>query len=104
MIFMEMVEKELETANSKCHLLENISEFWLEENKKTNGIIGVPITFLGNYCLNQFNIIGMSSSAGYNKEIVGIEKIKDGDARPLINGKNTYARILIQRKESNYDS
>jgi hypothetical protein len=63
-------------------------------------VMGVPITFLDKYSPEQFKIIGMSASAGYDPEIVGLPKL-DGykDARPLINAKNTYARILIKRKK-----
>lgn len=63
-----------------------------------DGIIGVPITFLDKYCPEQFEIVGMESSAGYNKEIVGLPLLIEGDARPAINGKTTYARIFIRRK------
>ena len=49
----------------------------------------------------QFEIIGMESSAGYDAEIVGIPLLKDGDARPTIDGKTTYARIFIQRRYDN---
>jgi hypothetical protein len=62
-------------------------------------VMGVPITFLDKYNPDQFEIIGMASSAGYDKDIVGIEKsnvIKD--ARPIINGKNTYARVYIKKR------
>lgn len=62
-------------------------------------IMGVPITFLDKYNPDQFVILGMESSAGYNPDIVGIPKIKDGDARPTINGKTTYARIFVKQKE-----
>lgn len=62
------------------------------------GVMGVPITFLDKYCPEQYEIIGMVSSAGYDKEIVGIPFKGAKDARPLINGKNTYARVLIKRK------
>ena len=62
-----------------------------------SGIIGVPITFLDKYNPEQFVIVGMASSAGYNPEIVGIPRIKEGDARPTIRGKTTYARIFIKR-------
>ena len=55
------------------------------------------------YCLiltKQFRIVGMSASAKYRKEIVGLPFIgnenKD-DGRPILNGKNTYARIFIQK-------
>ena len=64
------------------------------------GIMGVPVTFLDKYNPEQFKIIGMASSAGYDKDIVGIEKSKNiKDARPLINGVNTYARIFIEGKK-----
>ena len=60
--------------------------------------MGVPITFLDKYNPNQFEILGMAASAGYKKEIVGIEFLGQKDARPLINGKNTYARVFIRKK------
>lgn len=68
-----------------------------------DGVMGVPITFLDKYCPEQFEILGMSASAGYNKDIVGIEFRGQKDARPLINNKNTYARIFI-RKTITYEN
>jgi len=64
-----------------------------------SGVMGVPITFLDKYNPDQFEILGLSASAGYNAEIVGIPFLGDKDARPLINGKNTYARIFIKNKK-----
>lgn len=64
-----------------------------------DGVIGVPITFLDKYNPDQFEILGLSASAGYNSEIVGIPFLGDRDARPLINAKNTYARIFIKNKK-----
>lgn len=61
-----------------------------------NDIMGVPITFLDKYNPEQFLILGMASSAGYDKGIVGIPFIGKKDARPLIDGKNTYARVFIK--------
>ncbi len=63
------------------------------------GAMGVPISFLDKYNPEQFEILGMASSAGYNKEVVGIPFIGKKDARPLINGKNTYARVFIKNKK-----
>ena len=63
-----------------------------------NEIMGVPITFLDKYNPEQFEILGMASSAGYSKDIVGIPFIGERDARPLIRGKNTYARVFIKKK------
>lgn len=61
-------------------------------------VMGVPITFLDKFNPEQFEILGMSSSAGYDEEIVGIPFIGDRDARPLIDGKNIYARVFIKNK------
>ncbi len=63
------------------------------------GVMGVPISFLSKYSPEQFEIIGMSASAGYNKEIVGIPFLGVNDARPLKDGKNTYARVFIKNKK-----
>lgn len=63
-----------------------------------DGYMGVPITFLDKYCPEQFEIIGMESSAGYDKSIVGLDVLTKGDARPTLNGKTTYARIFIRKK------
>ena len=49
------------------------------------------------FLLAQFAVLGLSASAGYKKEIVGIEFKGEKDARPLINNKNTYARIFIKK-------
>lgn len=61
-----------------------------------DGVMGVPISFLDKYCPEQFEILGMASSAGYNVEIVGISFKGMKDARPLINGENRYARVFIK--------
>ena len=62
------------------------------------GVMGVPITFLDKYNPEQFEILGLAASAGYRPEIVGIEFVGEKDARPLINNKNTYARVFIKRR------
>jgi hypothetical protein len=64
-----------------------------------DGVMGVPITFLDKYSPEQFDILGMASSAGYNKDVVGIPFLGEKDARPLINGKNTFARVFIKNKK-----
>jgi len=63
------------------------------------GVMGVPITFLDKYNPNQIKILGMSASAGYDEAIVGIPFLGIKDARPLIDGKNTYARVFIKNKK-----
>lgn len=61
-------------------------------------IYGVPVTYIGQHFPDQFEIIGMESSSGYDPDIVGIPRLKEGDAKPAINGKTTYSRIIIKQK------
>lgn len=66
-----------------------------------DGVMGVPITFLDKYNPDQFEILGLGASAGYNAEIVGLSKHPlYKDARPLIRLKNTYARIFIRHRKA----
>ena len=62
------------------------------------GAMGVPITFLTKFNPEQFDIVGLSASASYKKEIVGLQFLGDNDSRPLINGVVKYARIVIKHK------
>lgn len=68
-----------------------------------DGVMGVPITFLDKYSPEQFGILGMSASVKYNCDIVGIPFLGEADGRPLLNGKNTYARILIRNKHPQFE-
>ena len=70
-----------------------------------DGVIGVPITFLDKYCPKQFRIVGIAcgnSWANY-KDILKLlnfnpnMKYGGGLGSPILNGKATYARILIQK-------
>ena len=70
-----------------------------------DAVIAVPITFLDKYCPNQFRIIGIAcgnSWANY-KDILKLlnfnpnMKYGGGLGSPILNGKATYARILIQK-------
>lgn len=63
------------------------------------GVMGVPITFLDKYCPEQFEIVGLSASAGYDRDIVGLDFKGVKDARASVNGKTCYARILIRKKK-----
>ncbi len=54
-----------------------------------DGIMGVPITFLDKYCPEQFNIIGLDRYVDDNPHY---------GYRFTINGKETYARILIRKR------
>jgi hypothetical protein len=63
-------------------------------------VMGVPISFLSKYNPEQFEILGMAASAGYDPDIVGIPFKGEKDGRPLINGRNTYARVLLRIRKS----
>lgn len=64
------------------------------------GVMGVPISFLNKLNLNQFEILGVTNNS---KEVTyGLlkEGVKTGYATwASINGKNTYARLLIKNKQ-----
>jgi len=57
-----------------------------------DGIIGVPITFLDKYNPSQFEIVGLDRYVEDNPKY---------GHRFTINGKETYARILIRRRPKN---
>ena len=56
--------------------------------KIKNPVIGVPITFLDKYCPTQFRIVGLDRYVENNPRY---------GHRFTLNGKETYARILIQK-------
>ena len=62
------------------------------------GVLGVPITFLDKYCPEQFEILDARDFAYYDKQKKKeTYLIKDADG--AINGKPTYARILIRFRD-----
>ena len=70
-----------------------------------NPIWGVPITFLDNYNPKQFEILGIAcgnSWANYTDFLKSLNfnpniKYGGGLGTPILNGKATYARLLIKR-------
>ena len=64
--------------------------------KDYNGVMGVPITFLGKYNPSQFEIVGLTSSS---KECTyGLLFSENQSTRAKINSKYIYARLLIKKK------
>ena len=64
-----------------------------------DGVMGVPISFLDKYCPEQFEIIDARTVAlGERQRKKNTMLIKDADG--AINGKPTYARILIHFKKN----
>ena len=56
--------------------------------KDYDGVMGVPITFLGKYCPTQFQIVGLANNVRY---------IGDFPCLTIINGQKIYNRLLIKR-------
>lgn len=69
-----------------------------------DGAMGVPITFLDKHNPDQFQIIGLSASAGYDANIVGLTFIGERDARASVDGQTKYARILIRNRRHDSES
>ena len=61
------------------------------------GVMGVPITFLDKYCLNQFEIIGATESegAGFSN---GLWHEDSQYRQATIGGKKVYKRLFIRRR------
>ena len=69
-----------------------------------NGAMGVPITFLDKYCPEQFEICGAAQGAEdlageYYLGVLDSIKYDGGRARPYLNGKSVYNRIIIRKKQ-----
>ena len=78
------------------------ADYYHSVAKKINGIMGVPITFFDKYNPEQFEILGSQRwdkspelLAAYTGDVVQPEK----DLATRINGRETYDRIFIRRKQ-----
>ena len=65
-----------------------------------DGVMGVPITFLGKYNPSQFEILGVTNNTKDNAFALK-ENTIGYSTWASINGKNVYARLLIRRKQEN---
>jgi|SRR5574344_493347 len=63
-----------------------------------DGIMGVPITFLGKFNPDQFEIIGETHISDTSTEVEALRTDPEKRHGGYINGKPIYARILIKRK------
>lgn len=72
--------------------------------KDFDGVMGVPITFLDKYCPEQFEILGLiADKRNENPAFIrGTPTYLDDGHKnyvgAIVNGKATYARVLIRRK------
>ena len=60
------------------------------------GVMGVPITFIDKYSLEQFQLLGIMNTGEENK---GIRYEGTPHGRPIINGVEKYLRILVKNKK-----
>ena len=67
--------------------------------KDYDGVMGVPTTFLTKFCPEQFNIIGITYSKDKNPDIEKIRTSPNHRHNPIINGKDIYPRMLVQRRK-----
>lgn len=63
-----------------------------------NGIMGVPVTFFQIINPEQYEILGLTATS--REFVEGIIDKNSKTTKSLINGKGTYARLLIRRKVS----
>ena len=63
-----------------------------------DGVMGVPISFLDKYCPEQFMVVGASDNGAIDDKYKLPHFKKHNE--PYVNGKKTYKRIFIRRKET----
>ena len=77
-----------------------MQEFLLKRKMKVrikNPIWGVPITFLYSYNPEQFEILGVTKSWDKSEITESLRTDPKHTHSPIINGKEKYARLLIQK-------
>lgn len=62
-----------------------------------DGVMGVPVTFMGKYCPEQFEILGATESEG--KGFSNGLWIEGTCAQPVVDGIKKYKRLFIRRKK-----
>lgn len=66
-----------------------------------NPIYGVPITYLGVHCVEQFKIVGRADANIINENYLFYKKHKkDKGGMPIVNNIPIYKRILIKKYEN----
>lgn len=62
-----------------------------------DGVMGVPVTFLNKHNPNQYEILGITATS---RELTGgLLTDNKSNTRSSVNGKYTYARLLIRKKK-----
>lgn len=63
------------------------------------GVMGVPITFLGKWCIEQFDLVGATESEGKGFSN-GLWNSTSKVSQPLVHGEKKYKRLFIKRKNN----
>ena len=104
---MLFLKKEPEATESlMAH--KNIIGFSFKDCKKCNGLMGVPVTYMSEYCTEQFKILGMTSGrkeydiASWPTKIYENAKQHNSDGTIVAGSKvNTGAEILLNSVPKN---
>ena len=64
-----------------------------------NGAMGVPVTFFTKYNPEQFKVLGQTDASDTSEEVEKIRIQGTFRGRGVIDGKQKYARILIQKTQ-----
>lgn len=62
-----------------------------------DGVMGVPVTFFTKYNPEQYKVLGLTDSTDFSEEVEAVRIPNTFRGRGIIDGKQKYARILIQK-------
>ena len=97
----EILETGKRFASEKYERYENYDAIHIEAVTDIpmdyDGAMGVPVTFFTKYNPEQFKVIGLTDSTDCSPEVEKVRIPNTFRGRGMINGKQKYARILIQK-------
>lgn len=97
----EILETGKRYDSSKYEKYENYNAIHIEAVTDIpmdyDGAMGVPVTFFTKYNPTQFKVLGLTDSTDVSKDVENIRVPDSFRGRGMINGKQKYARILVQK-------
>lgn len=97
----EILETGKRFASEKYERYENYDAIHIEAvidiPMDYDGAMGVPVTFFTKYNPEQFKVLGLTDSTDCSPEVEKVRIPNTFRGRGMINGKQKYARILIQK-------
>lgn len=97
----EILETGKRFASEKYERYENYDAIHIEAVTDIpmdyDGAMGVPVTFFTKYNPEQFKVLGLTDSTDCSPEVEKVRIPNTFRGRGMINGKQKYARILIQK-------